>query len=342
MTLLLGAPMGPQLTAALQARVRLAGPLPPPLEQSVLDLPDEVRAQLAGCLVTGGARFPAAAMDALPNLGWIGCFGSGFEGVDVEAASARGIAVSHSPGANAASVADLAMGLLIETVRGMPAARRRLESGTWHGNAAQPAEPVQGLTGRRVGIYGMGEIGLRIARRAEAFEMSVGYHNRRARSDVSYAYFPTLLGLAQWADVLMVAVRADAGNRHAVDAEVLRALGPEGHVVNIARGFVIDEAAMIEALEEGLIAGAGLDVFEHEPRVPPALLALPNVALTPHVGGATRQARAAMEALVLANLDAFLAGEALPNPVPGSIARPSRRLIRCGTPRRTAVAGSAA
>jgi lactate dehydrogenase-like 2-hydroxyacid dehydrogenase len=312
-SLLLAAPFGAAFVAALRQRLPVAGPVPLPLEASLPELPASARAAVAACVTLGGTAFTARAMDALPRLRWIGCYGSGYEGVDLDAARARDIAVTHSPGANAASVADLAMGLLIATVRGMPAGRRRLDEGTWHGNAAdERSDPPWGLTGRNLGIYGMGEIGLRIARRAEAFDMTVGYHSRRRREDVALAYFPTLLELARWADVLVVAVRAAGANRHAVDARVLDALGPAGHVVNIARGFVIDEAALIAALERGAIAGAGLDVFEHEPDVPPALLALPNVALTPHVGGATRQARAAMEAMVLANLDAFVAGEAMP------------------------------
>jgi lactate dehydrogenase-like 2-hydroxyacid dehydrogenase len=145
--------------------------------------------------------------------------------------------------------------------------------------------------------------------------MKIGYFNRNARADVSYAYFPTLLALATWADVLMIAVRADGGNRHTVNAEVLRALGTNGHVVNISRGSVIDESALIAALQEGVIAGAGLDVFEREPVVPDALRALANVALTPHIGGETDEASAAMHAMVLANLEAFFAGRPLPTPV---------------------------
>jgi lactate dehydrogenase-like 2-hydroxyacid dehydrogenase len=314
-TLLLAAPQTPAFTAALRQRLPLVGPLRPPLEPALQALAAAERTSVVGCVTVGGVAFPAGAMEALPNLRWIGCCGSGYEGVDLAAAHARGIAVTHSPGANAASVADLAMGLLIESVRRLPAARRLLESGRWQGHAAERGEAPRGLTGRRLGVYGLGEIGVRIARRAAAFDMEVGYHNRRRRDDVPWPYFPSLPALAEWADVLVVAVRADAANRHAVDAAVLRALGAEGHVVNIARGFVIDEAALVEALQQGVIAGAGLDVFEHEPDVPPALLALPNVALTPHVGGNTRQAREAMEAMVLANLDAFLAGREVVNRV---------------------------
>jgi glyoxylate reductase len=175
---------------------------------------------------------------------------------------------------------------------------------------------VRGLTGRKVGIYGLGTIGEQIARRAAAFAMEIGYHNRRRRPDVSYPYYATLRDLARWADVLVIAVRAGPGNRHAVDAGILAALGPEGHVVNIARGSVIDEAALIRALREGLIAGAGLDVFEREPSVPDELVALENVVLTPHIAGGTLEAQAALQDLVVANVDAFFAGDPVLTPVP--------------------------
>ena len=235
--------------------------------------------------------------------------------MDLEAAVARGIAVTHSPGANADSVADVALGLLIASVRRFAQGRALLDAGQWQGNAARAMPLVRGLGGSRVGIYGLGAIGGRVARRVEACGASVGYHGRHARAEVAYPYFATLRALAEWADALVVTVRADAGNRHAVDAALLDALGPDGHVVNVARGSVIDEAALIAALSQGRLAGAGLDVFEHEPAVPAALRALPNVVLTPHLGGGTLEAQGAMQALVLRNLAAFFAGEALPTPV---------------------------
>jgi len=268
-------------------------------------------------LVTMGAVDTSrAALTTLPNLRLVCCVGSGFEGVDLAAARERGIVVTHSPGANASTVADVALGLLIASVRKFTEGQAFLRSGEWAGNFARRMPIVRGLTGRRVGVFGLGDIGERIARRALAFEMEVGYHNRRRRDDVPYPYFPTLLALAEWADVLAIAVRAGPATRHAVNAGVLAALGAEGHVVNIARGFVIDEAALIAALAAGTLAGAGLDVYEHEPEVPAALLALPNVVLLPHVGGATREAQAAMQAMVMANLDAFLAGRPVVTPVP--------------------------
>ncbi|MEO7761550.1 MAG: NAD(P)-dependent oxidoreductase, partial [Casimicrobiaceae bacterium] len=236
-------------------------------------------------------------------------------GVELDAAGERGIVVAHSPGANASSVADLAIGLLIASVRRMVSANAYLLNGEWERRGRRNFEGP-GLTGRRLGIYGLGSIGLKIAARAAALEMEVGYFNRRARIDVAYAYHPSLLTLATWADVLMIAVRADAGNRHSVDAAVLKALGPDGHVVNIARGAVIDEQALIDALRDGTIAGAGLDVYEFEPAVPEALRQLPHLALTPHIGGETYEARTAMGDMVLANLEAFFAGRPVPCPVP--------------------------
>jgi lactate dehydrogenase-like 2-hydroxyacid dehydrogenase len=254
-------------------------------------------------------------MAMLPALGVVVCLGSGYEGVDLAAARERNIVVAHSPGANSSSVADLAMGLLIASVRKFFIGHAYLQSGEWERRGRRKLN-ARGLTGRRLGVYGLGAIGEKIARRAVAFEMEVGYFNRRRRTDVEYAYFPSLLELATWADVLMISVRADAANRHSVDAAVLEALGPDGHVVNISRGSVIDEAALIAALQDGTIAGAGLDVFEREPVVPEALRALDNVALMPHIGGDTREAQEAMAGMVLANLDAFFAGRPVPTPVP--------------------------
>jgi lactate dehydrogenase-like 2-hydroxyacid dehydrogenase len=241
--------------------------------------------------------------------------GSGYEGVDVAAARTRGVAVAHSPGANAAAVAEVAMGLLVATVRGFGVESARLASGGWHGNVLARRPPRPGLRGSKLGIYGLGAIGLEIARRAEAFDMAIGYHNRRPRDDVAFRHFATLAELATWCDALVISVRASPATRHAVDASILAALGADGHVVNIARGSVIDEAALVDALARDAIAGAGLDVFEHEPDVPAALVADPRVVALPHIGGASREAQATMQAMTLANLDAFFRGAALPSPV---------------------------
>jgi lactate dehydrogenase-like 2-hydroxyacid dehydrogenase len=315
---LLGARLSHDFVRRLGAAYDVLGPVAPPFPANVAALPAAERGRVRALITMGTVDTSRAALAALPALRLVSCVGSGFEGVDLAAARERGIAVTHSPGRNASAVADLALGLLIASVRRMDAAAAFLRRGEWTGNYAQRMPMVRGLTGRRVGIYGLGAIGAKIAQRAVACEMEVAYHNRRPRGDVALPYHATLRSLAEWADVLVVAVRADAATRHAVDADVLAALGADGHVVNIARGAVIDETALIAALQTGAIAGAGLDVFEHEPQVPAALLALPNVALTPHIAGATVEAQAAMQEAVLANLDAFFAGRPLPTPVPAA------------------------
>ncbi|WP_370155172.1 2-hydroxyacid dehydrogenase [Ferrovibrio sp.] len=268
-------------------------------------------------IVTFGSLVSDAALfDAVPHAKLVCCWGTGFERVDRAAAQARGITVTHNPGANATAVADHAMALMLASIRRVIPTDRFLRTGAWQGNAKTRQVPVRGLTGRRVGIYGLGAIGAKVATRCAAFEMEVGYCSRSRRDGMAYAYFPTLLELAGWADVLVVAARADAVTRHSVNAGVLRALGPDGHVVNIARGSIIDEAALIAALEQKVIAGAGLDVYEHEPAVPEALRALENAVLTPHTGAGTLEARDAMLDMTVANIEGFFdAGRAL-TPLP--------------------------
>jgi len=308
-------PSAAPLYARLAERYDVIGPLAVPFESSVRTLDTALAARVQALVTMGTVGASAPVMDSLPALALIACVGSGYERVDLAAARARGIAVTHSPAANADSVADVALGLLIASVRRFAQGRTLLDRGEWSGNAARTVPVVRGLAGMRVGIYGLGAIGARVAHRVLACGARVGYHGRRRHEEIDYPWFDTLVGLASWADALVVTVRADAANRHAVDAEVLRALGPDGHVVNVARGSVIDEAALIGALASGALAGAGLDVFEHEPQVPPALLALPNAALTPHLGGATQEAQAAMQDLVLRNLEAHFGGLPLPTPV---------------------------
>ena len=267
-------------------------------------------------LVTiGTLKTDAAVMDGLPDLRLICCYGTGYEGVDIATARARGIMVTHGYAANAAAVADLAMGLLLAANRRLVMADHFVRDGSWTGTLVGRMKMRPGLTGRRLGIFGFGAIGSKIAARAAAFEVQVAYHNR-SRKDVPYAYHDTLQSLADWADFLMVAARADASNRHAVSRDVLRALGQDGIVVNISRGSIIDETSMIELLESGELGCAGLDVFEHEPSVPAALTAIAHVVLTPHIGGATDDAHEAMQDLVAANIAAFFTGAPLPSPIP--------------------------
>ena len=267
-----------------------------------------VRAMLA----QGGGPLGGEAMDLFPKLGTIVCYGTGYDGVDLKAAASRNITVGHSPGANAASVADIAMTLMLATTRRILVADQYVRSGDWAGSKQSPLMRAQtGMPGRRIGVYGMGEIGRKIAARCAAFESEIGYFSR-TKYDLPYQYFPSLEALADWCSVLMIAVRAGADTQHVVNADILKRLGADGYVVNISRGSVIDEKALVTALTDKTIAGAGLDVFEKEPHAPDALTALPNVVLAPHVGGHTLESHVAMQNCVLANLTAFFEGKPLP------------------------------
>jgi hydroxypyruvate reductase len=277
--------------------------------------------QLSGVramITAGGTPLGADMMDMMPKLGAIVCYGTGYDGVDLAAAAKRKITVGHSPGANAASVADIAMTLMLATTRRVLAADDYVRSGSWA--AAKPSpmmRPQAGMPGRKVGVYGMGEIGRKIAARMAAFETEVGYFSR-SQHDVPYKYLPSLEALAEWCSVLMIAVRAGPDTHHAVNANILRKLGKDGYVVNISRGSVIDQQALVAALADQSIAGAGLDVYEKEPHAPDALTAFANVVLTPHVGGHTIESHVAMQNCVIANLEAFFAGKPLSYPVRGA------------------------
>jgi lactate dehydrogenase-like 2-hydroxyacid dehydrogenase len=276
----------------------------------------EELADIRALITAGGSgRLGADAMDMMPKLGAIICYGTGYDGIDLAAAAKRNIAVGNSPGANAASVADIAVTLMLAAVRRLPVADNYVRSGDWAGAKPSPMmRPQAGMRGRKVGVYGMGEIGRKIAARVAAFETEIGYFSR-SRHDVPYQYFSSLEALADWCSVLMIAVRAGSDNNHAVNADILRRLGRDGLVVNISRGSVIDEAALVAALSDQIIAGAGLDVYAIEPHAPDALTALPNIVLTPHIGGHTLESHVAMQDCVLANLDAFFAGKPLVYPV---------------------------
>ena len=269
-------------------------------------------ADIRAMITAGGTPLGGDMMDKLPSLGAIVCYGTGYDGVDRAAAAKRNIVVAHSPGANAASVADIAVILMLTATRRLLVADNYVRSGDWA--AAKPSpmmRPQAGMPGRKVGVYGMGEIGRKIATRVAAFEAEVGYFSR-SKHDVPYQYFPSLEALSDWCSVLMIAVRAGPETNHIVNADILKRLGEDGYVVNIARGSVIDQAALVQALTEKTIAGAGLDVYAKEPHVPDALTAFPNVVLTPHIGGHTLESHHAMQACVIANLTAFFEGKPLP------------------------------
>jgi lactate dehydrogenase-like 2-hydroxyacid dehydrogenase len=286
----------------------------PPCEMFSAEQLSGVRAMITA----GGTPLPGAMMDMMPKLAAIVCYGTGYDGVDLAAAAGRKITVGHSPAATASAVADLAVTLMLAVTRRLLPADQYVRSGNWSATKPSPLmRPQAGNPGRRVGVYGMGEIGRKIASRVAAFETEVAYFSR-SKHDVPYPYLPSLEALAEWCSVLMIAVRAGADTHHAVDAKILRKLGTEGFVVNISRGSVIDQVALVAALADGSIAGAGLDVYDKEPHAPDALTAFPNVVLTPHVGGHTLESHVAMQNCVIANLEAYFAGKPLPHTVQGA------------------------
>ncbi len=282
--------------------------------------PNEVfsTAELSGIramITAGGTPLGGAMMDMMPKLGAIVCYGTGYDGVDLAAAAERKIAVGHSPAANAAAVADIAVTLMLAVTRRLLPADNYVRSGSWAEAKPSPLmRPQAGNPGRKVGVYGMGEIGRKIAARVAAFESEVAYFSR-SQHDVPFQYLPSLEALAEWCGVLMIAVRAGADTHHAVDAKILQKLGKDGYVVNISRGSVIDQKALVAALTDETIAGAGLDVYANEPHAPDALTAFPNVVLTPHIGGHTLDSHTAMQDCVIANLEAYFAGKPLAHPV---------------------------
>lgn len=261
-------------------------------------------AGFVGVATSAGVGIDAATIAALPNLKVISSFGVGYDKVDVAAAHARGIPVGYTPDVLNDCVADTAFGLVIDVARRFTDSDRFLRRGDW---LKAPYPLTTRVSGKKLGIVGLGRIGRVIARRASGFDMEVRYHNRRPVADVDYGYEASLEGLARWADFLVVAAAGGAESRHLVSRDILAALGPRGFLVNIARGTVVDEQALTEALENKTIAGAGLDVYEDEPRVPARLMACENAVLLPHLASGTRETRQAMGDLVLENLRSFFA-----------------------------------
>jgi lactate dehydrogenase-like 2-hydroxyacid dehydrogenase len=266
---------------------------------------------LAGSTLAG--RIDAGWLARLPALEIIANFGVGYDNIDVRAAAAQRVMVTNTPGVLDAEVADLAVGLLLATLRRIPQADRFVRDGRWP-SGSFPLSPT--LRGRRVGIVGLGAIGKEIARRLEGFDVPIAYHGRSRQDDVPYDYHPTPAALAAASDALIVIVPGGAGTQRLIDADVLAALGPEGVLVNVARGSVVDQDALIAALQAGTIGGAGLDVYADEPHVPDALCAMPNVVLLPHIGSASEATRAAMGRLVVDNLVAWFDGGDPVTPVP--------------------------
>jgi lactate dehydrogenase-like 2-hydroxyacid dehydrogenase len=267
---------------------------------------------IRGLVQGGGTVTPTSLLDALPALEIISVFGVGYDGVPVDYCRRRGVKVTNTPDVLTDDVADVAVALVLMTGRGFVRANRFVHAGLW---LKRGAELTTRLSGRTVGILGLGRIGKAIAERVTAMRMNVAYTGRKPQ-DVPYRFIPDLEALAAAADFLVVACPGGAATRNLVDARILAALGKKGTLVNIARGSIVDEPALVAALERGVIKGAGLDVFADEPNIPAPLLAMDNVVLLPHVGSATRETRQAMGDLCKANLDAWFAGKPLPTLIP--------------------------
>jgi lactate dehydrogenase-like 2-hydroxyacid dehydrogenase len=280
---------------------------------SLDDLSTDAAARSVVAVTSGVWGVRGEHLDRLPNLGAVVNFGVGYDSTDVSEAYRRGVVVSNTPDVLTDCVADAALGLMIDVMRGLSAADRFVRRGDWASGKTRAL--TRRVTGARVGILGMGRIGQAIAHRLVAFDATISYHNRREREDLAYAYAAGPHELARGCDVLVVAAAGGVESRHLVDADVLDALGPGGFLINVARGSVVDERALVMALEEGRIAGAGLDVFAEEPQVPEALIGRDDVVLLPHLGSATVETRAAMTDLALANVEAFLSDGTLVTPV---------------------------
>ena len=262
---------------------------------------------------TLAGRIDAALFDALPALEIVANFGVGYDNIDAATAAARGIVVTNTPGVLDEEVADLTIGLLLATLRWIPQADRYVRDGHWP-DAPFPLSPT--LRGRRIGLLGLGAIGKAVARRLEGFGVAIAYHGRTRQAGVAHDYYPSPVALAAACDVVIAIVPGGAATRHLIDAAVLAALGPEGVFVNVARGSVVDQAALVAALRDGTIGSAGLDVFEDEPNVPDELRAMPQVVLLPHIGSASHHTRAAMGQLVVDNLVSWFDGKGALSPVP--------------------------
>lgn len=276
--------------------------------------PDALIARIAPEVrgIVTGPGVSAALMDRLPALEIIGNMGVGYDKVDVAHARSRGIRVTNTPGVLDDEVADLGILLMLATARQICVGDRFVRAGQWTKGQLPLA---RSLRGKRLGIVGMGRIGQAVATRAEAFGLSVAWHGPRPKPDLAYPYYPDLVALAQDSDVLLLCCPGGAATHHIVNRAVIEALGPGGLLVNIARGTVVDEPELVSALVDGRLGAAGLDVFEHEPKVPEALYGLDNVVLQPHVGSATVETRNAMADLVVRNLFAHFDGQPLLSPV---------------------------
>jgi hydroxypyruvate reductase len=269
--------------------------------------------RIRGIAGSGESQVSRELIANLPALEVISVFGVGYDRYDVAAARERGVPVTNTPDVLTDDVADMGISLMLAIARTVPQADKYVREGQWPNG---PMPLARKVSGARLGIVGLGRIGSAIARRAAGFDMSIAYTSRNKVADSPYAYYPTPTALAAEVDFLMVITPGGAGTKGLINADVLNALGSKGYLINVARGSVVDESALIVALQNKVIAGAALDVFENEPHVPAALCAMSNVVLTPHVASATWQTRRAMADLAFGNLQAHFAGKPLLTPVP--------------------------
>jgi lactate dehydrogenase-like 2-hydroxyacid dehydrogenase len=272
----------------------------------------EVAPRIRGMAPGSHYRVDGALMEKLPKLEIIANFGVGYDTIDAAEAGRRGVVVTNTPDVLTEEVADLAVGLLIATVRQLPQVDRYLRAGKW----LEKAYPLTAtLRGRKIGILGLGRIGKAVAKRLEAFGLEIAYHGRNPQGDVAHRYYPSLVEMAKEVDVLMCVAPGGTETKGMVNAEVMRALGPDGILINVGRGSVVDEKALIQALQKKEILSAGLDVFEDEPRVPQELIAMDHIVLLPHVGSASVHTRNAMGQLVVDNLVSWFSGKGPLTPV---------------------------
>jgi lactate dehydrogenase-like 2-hydroxyacid dehydrogenase len=248
--------------AAFEERCNIVGHMDKPTPEHI---PPGTAANVQAIVSTGSVGLSEAMMEALPRLSLFCCYGTGYERIDLAAARKRNIMVTHGADANAPDVAEMAMAILLASTRRIVRADKMIRRGDWTRRIPNRFGTIAGLTGGKVGILGLGAIGLEFAKRIKGFDVEIGYCNRNQRSDVDFQYFPNVMALASWCDYLIVCLRSDASNKHIINAEVLKALGPRGHVVNISRGWAVDEAALADALRNNVIEGAALDVFDEEP-----------------------------------------------------------------------------
>lgn len=274
----------------------------------------EIGPRIRGVATGGHARMDAAFMEKLPKLEIVANFGVGYDSVDAAWAGAHKVLVTNTPDVLTEEVADTALGLLLMTARNLSQSERYLRAGLWEKNGAFPLS-TSTLREKTVGILALGRIGKAIARRCEAFGLTVVYHGRSAQKDVPYRYYASLIEMAKDVDILLSVAPGGQDTFHLIDAEVLRALGPDGILINIGRGSVVDEGALINALQNRIIHSAGLDVFEHEPHVPAELIAMDHVVLLPHVGSGSVHTRRLMGQLVIDNLTSWFSGKGPISPV---------------------------